>query len=333
MCISGGGFSNKFPSFRLDLPLFHLMRLTSAFVSSFVTPFSRTICAAGAGATLSSTPPRWCASNARLHAAGTTEGASTSATANAVTVPSDSNVKPSPRLRVYDVRHAPLAYDVAWKWQHSLMRELKQNPKARDALILLEHEPVYTLGTRSDMANVLEGGLRVQKAGTPGAKLVKTERGGEVTFHGPGQLVAYPVMNISRAPHKKDLHWYIRTLEQVIIRVVGRYGLEGRRVNGKSGVWVEGRKIAAVGLKVSKWITMHGIALNVDVDLAHFKSIVPCGLSEGVTSLSRECVGPNKVVATMDSVRDIFVEEFEAVFSVTGRATWDLRFMNIAKVR
>lgn len=229
------------------------------------------------------------------------------------------------KVRLYDARGAPVAYDSGWRWQHALVRELKDDAKATDALILLEHEAVYTLGTRSELSHVLFDATPAA-ASAHGATLVRTERGGEVTYHAPGQLVAYPVMNLSRAPLKRDLHWYLRTLEGVVIALCARYGIDAQRRPGRAGVWVGHNKIAAIGLKVSKWITMHGIALNVDLDLAPFSKIVPCGLSDaGVTSLTRLLAHD---APSMHVVRDDFAAEFAIAFGpLRFRNTLDPRFM------
>jgi lipoate-protein ligase B len=154
-----------------------------------------------------------------------------------------------------------------------------------DALLLLEHEPVYTLGRGAAVSNVLFD------PAAPGApQLHRSERGGEVTFHGPGQVVGYPVLDLRR--HRKDLHWYMRQVEEVVIRALQHWGVEGGRRAEYTGVWVQSgsRKVCAIGLNASKWVTSHGFALNATTDLAAFDKIVPCGISErgtGVTSLAQ----------------------------------------------
>lgn len=213
-------------------------------------------------------------------------------------------------VRLYDVRGGLMPYDAAWRWQHALVRELKANNAASDALILLEHKPIYTLGTRSATQHILFDAVPAS-ANAANAEVVKTERGGEVTYHGPGQLVAYPVLSLARSPFKKDLHWYMRKLEGLVIAICAHYGIQATRIQGRAGVWVNGEKIAAVGLKVSKWITMHGIAINVNTDLKAFERIVPCGISDaGVTSLE-QVLG---LQVDLDEVRDAFVSEFYTAF-------------------
>ncbi|MEM9769511.1 MAG: lipoyl(octanoyl) transferase LipB [Cyanobacteria bacterium P01_D01_bin.71] len=163
-------------------------------------------------------------------------------------------------------------YETAWHWQQHLLATLKQSPERPDTLLLLEHPAVYTLG---------QGAASRHLKFTPAAHLppvVKIERGGEVTYHCPGQLVGYPILNLRR--HQTDLHWYLRQLEEIIIQTLAVFGLPGKRLTGLTGVWVEGHKVAAIGIKVSRWVTMHGFALNVTPDLSGFQQIVPCGISD-----------------------------------------------------
>jgi lipoyl(octanoyl) transferase len=165
-----------------------------------------------------------------------------------------------------------VVFQDAWLWQQSLVSDRKLNAALDDVLILLEHPPVYTLGQGSDPIF-----LKFDPAQSD-AEVVYIERGGEVTYHCPGQLVGYPILNL--ANYQKDLHWYLRQLEEVIIQVLAVYGLVGLRIAGLTGVWVEGYKVAAIGIKVSRWITMHGFALNVCPDLSGFEQIVPCGIAD-----------------------------------------------------
>lgn len=165
-----------------------------------------------------------------------------------------------------------LEYETVWHWQRSLLNARLDNPALEDVLLLLEHPPVYTLGTGSTLNH-----LKFDPAHSPAA-LHRTERGGEVTYHCPGQLVGYPILNLHR--YQPDLHWYLRQLEAVVIQTLAAFGMQGERVPGLTGVWVEGVKVAAIGIKVKRWITMHGFALNVCPDLAGFEQIVPCGISD-----------------------------------------------------
>lgn len=160
-------------------------------------------------------------------------------------------------------------------------------PSLEDVLLLLEHPPVYTLGQGATL-EFLKFDPEISSA-----ELHRVERGGEVTYHCPGQLVGYPILNLQR--HQPDLHWYLRQLEEVVIQAIAPFGLKGDRIPGLTGVWVEGRKVAAVGIKVSRWITMHGFALNVDPDLSGFEAIVPCGIPDKpVGSLAQFIPGISK---------------------------------------
>lgn len=165
-----------------------------------------------------------------------------------------------------------VAYGRARSLQQALVAERRANPDLDDVLLLLAHPPVYTLGRGANPEF-----LRFEPTGTEIA-VHRIERGGEVTYHHPGQLVGYPVLNLQR--HRCDLHWYLRQLEGVLIRALGELGLDGRREAGLTGVWVDGHKVAAIGIKVSRWITMHGFALNICPDPEGFARIVPCGIAD-----------------------------------------------------
>ena len=175
-------------------------------------------------------------------------------------------------------------YREAWERQLRLVDDLKAGT-APDTLVLTEHEPVYTIGARLGAESNLvwpEDILREK-----GIEVVKTNRGGDITYHGPGQIVGYPILNLRQ---ERDLHVYLRNLEEVLIRTVAHFGLSAQRREGKTGIWIEDRKIAAIGVALKSWITYHGFALNVDPDLNHFSGIIPCGITDGsVTSLEREC--------------------------------------------
>jgi lipoyl(octanoyl) transferase len=153
-----------------------------------------------------------------------------------------------------------------------------------DTLLLLEHPKVITLGRRAKTENVL---LSADALREGGYELFETGRGGDVTFHGPGQLVGYPIVDL--APDRTDVRRYVRDLEETMIRVCADYGLTAARSEGFNGTWIGNRKIGAVGVRISQWVTMHGFALNVSTELAAFSAIVPCGISDrGVTSLAAE---------------------------------------------
>lgn len=172
----------------------------------------------------------------------------------------------------YLYNYGLVPYPEAWDWQKQLLQQRRQNPDLPDVLILLEHPPVYTLGHGASL-DFLQFDLDKSAE-----QVYRIERGGEVTYHCPGQLVGYPILNLHF--HHKDLHWYLRQLEEVMIQVLAAYGLQGDRVPGLTGVWLDGYKVAAIGIKVSRWITMHGFALNVCPDMTGFSKIVPCGIAD-----------------------------------------------------
>jgi lipoyl(octanoyl) transferase len=173
-------------------------------------------------------------------------------------------------------------YAEALALQAELVAE-RQAGRAGDTLLLLEHDPVFTLGRNARAENVLHSqeALRAR-----GFDVFETGRGGDVTFHGPGQVVGYPILDLS--PDRCDVHRYVRDLEEVMIRACADYGVEARRVPGMTGAWVGDEKIGAIGVRIARWVTSHGFAFNVATDLAPFDLIVPCGIrGRGVTSLER----------------------------------------------
>lgn len=194
-------------------------------------------------------------------------------------------------------------YRTAWSWQQKLVGDRKQNPDLDDVLILLEHPPVYTLGQGSDTSSLkfdpTDGNY----------ELHRIERGGEVTYHCPGQLIGYPILNLNY--YRKDLHWYLRQLEEVIIRVLALYGLKGDRIPGFTGVWINDCKVAAIGIKVSRWITMHGFSINVCPDLSGFDRIVPCGISDKAVGSLAQFVPGIEVEDVREKVAIVFAEVFE----------------------
>jgi lipoyl(octanoyl) transferase len=195
-----------------------------------------------------------------------------------------------------------LPYAIAWDWQRSLVAERRQNPELEDILILLEHPPVYTLGQGARLEFLKFDPKLVDW------ETFRVERGGEVTYHCPGQLVGYPILNLNY--HRQDLHWYLRQLEEVVIRVLAVYGLRGERSSGFTGVWLEGRKVAAIGIKVSRWITMHGFALNVCPDLSGFERIIPCGISDKPVGSLEQFIPGITVGAVREQVAIAFADRF-----------------------
>ncbi|MFH1679842.1 MAG: lipoyl(octanoyl) transferase LipB [Candidatus Eisenbacteria bacterium] len=180
-------------------------------------------------------------------------------------------------LRVRILGRVP--YLEAWEMQKDLAEKRKRG-EIEDRLLLLEHPSVYTLGRRGDLGHIRAA------AGTLGADVLRTDRGGDVTWHGPGQLVGYPILSLE--PDRRDVVRYVRDLEEAIIRTLADFGVTGERVPGHTGVWAGDEKVAAIGVRISRWVTMHGFALNVCNSLAPYKRIVPCGIEgKGVTTLSR----------------------------------------------
>jgi lipoyl(octanoyl) transferase len=176
-----------------------------------------------------------------------------------------------------------------------------------DTLLLLEHPHVITLGTGTHAENIL---ITAEERAARGVELFEAGRGGDVTYHGPGQLVGYPILDLK--PDRCDLHRYLRDLEETLIRVLGEFGLEAHRLEGLTGVWVGDRKVAAIGVRVSSgWITSHGFALNVATDLGFFGAIVPCGIQEhGVGSMESELGRPVSMAEVEAAVERRFTEEF-----------------------
>ncbi len=204
------------------------------------------------------------------------------------------------------VHAGTVPYAEALEWQRELAEDRIAGRLPHDVLLLLEHPPVVTLGRNSHPANLLQ---------PAGIDVFEVERGGDVTFHGPGQLVGYPILDL-RA-YKQDLHWYLRTLEQALIEALGVVGILAERNPGFTGVWTRGKKIASIGIHVKQWVTWHGFALNVTTDLTHFDRIVPCGI-HGVemTSVEREAGRATGDGLWQESVEAV-VAGFETVFGAS----------------
>jgi lipoyl(octanoyl) transferase len=196
-------------------------------------------------------------------------------------------------------------YAEAWDLQKDLVR-LRKNDGIPDTFVLCEHPPVYTVGRAAKDAVNLGAGEEYLR--TLGAEVFWSDRGGDATFHGPGQIVGYPILRLE----VRDTHAYLRELEYVIIRVLADYGLEGRHHPEYTGVWVGENKIAAIGVKFSSgWITSHGFALNVKTDLTWFDRITPCGIKEfGITSLSQELGREVSLAEVEDKIVDHFLRAF-----------------------
>jgi len=199
-------------------------------------------------------------------------------------------------------------YRSTWRLQQELFR-LRAAGEIPDILLLNEHRHVYTFGKGSDHNHLLAGETELRNRGID---VVQIDRGGDVTYHGPGQLVGYPILNLTR--YYCDIHRYLRDLEEVIIRTVAQFGVGATREPGFTGVWTGGEKIAAIGVKVGRWVTMHGFALNVTTDLSYFNAIIPCGIfHRGVTSLSQRL---GREIG-MQEVACVLREQFGEVFGAT----------------
>lgn len=202
-----------------------------------------------------------------------------------------------------------IAYDDALALQRQLV-EARRQGQIVDQLLLVEHPPVLTLGVRGDggRSHILASASELARRGIA---VCETGRGGDVTYHGPGQIVGYPILDLN--PDRRDVHRYVRDIEDVIIRLAADVGLQAGRVDGLTGVWVGEAKLAAIGVRISRWVTSHGFALNHTTDLSDFALIVPCGISDrGVTSLA--ALG---VDATREHVEDRLAEHFARVFGRT----------------
>ena len=207
-----------------------------------------------------------------------------------------------------------IAYRAAWDLQRERAAQ-RLTGAIPDTLLLLEHPPTLTLGRAADRGHIVAAAERLEREGVA---VVESDRGGDVTYHGPGQLVGYPIFNLREAPHQPDLHRYVRNIEETMIRTVAAFGVAAGRFPGYPGVWTgldtpHPTKIAALGIRLSRWITHHGFALNVQTDLSHFDLIVPCGIHDyGVTSLSRQL---GRAV-TLPEVLPVVVQAFTEVFDL-----------------
>lgn len=219
----------------------------------------------------------------------------------------------------WDRQEAILAESLKLKqeWNASPVETRASAPATSHRLLLCGHPHVYTLGKSGHLENLLLNDSRLKEVG---ATFYKTNRGGDITYHGPGQIVGYPMLDLEKI--YTDLGRYMRSLEEVIIRTIGRYGIQGGRLEGSTGVWLDAdqpakaRKICAMGVRCSRWLTMHGFALNVNTDLKYFGYIVPCGIvDKGVTSMEKEL--GRKV--DEEEVKKILVEEFGQVFGLEAR--------------
>jgi len=225
-------------------------------------------------------------------------------------------------INLYDLEKG--SYQPVWDLQRSVQEKLIEEKRAeskgefdgirkKDALLFVEHPHVYTLGKSGAEENLLRSMLELQQLE---AEFVKIDRGGDITYHGPGQIVGYPILDLDR--HFTDIHKYLRFLEEVLIKVCADYDLEAGRIEGLTGVWIGEEKIAALGIRSSRWVTMHGFAFNVNTDLSYFEHIVPCGISDkAVTSLEAQL--GQKI--DQNEVKEKIVKHFENVFDVHVEAS------------
>lgn len=215
--------------------------------------------------------------------------------------------------RAVETLHVHRLGRAAYGPTHELQRRLVEarvRDEIPDTLLLVEHDPpVVTLGRAAKEANLL---FSPQLLAMRGIEVHETGRGGDVTYHGPGQAVAYPIVKLS--PDRQDVRKYVASLEETMIRTCADHGLVAGRVEGMNGAWIEDRKIGAVGVRISRWVTMHGLAINVCTDLSHFQVIVPCGIRDrGVTSLERE-LGDRapSLESTFEAIATHFAEQYAA---------------------
>ncbi len=193
-----------------------------------------------------------------------------------------------------------IPYETAWKYQRELHAQ-RLAGDIPDTLVLLEHPPVYTFGKNSDRSNLID---------PQDAEVIQSDRGGDITWHGPGQLVGYPIINLEE--HKKSVSWYMRNLEEVIISTLKEFEISGDRISGMTGVWVGNQKVCAMGVRLSRWVTMHGFALNVRPDMSYFNGMIPCGIKgKGVVSM-KDLLG--KEIEIEDVIPPL-IQAFRSVFN------------------
>ena len=210
-------------------------------------------------------------------------------------------------MKALEVRRLGLVpYADGLELQRALVEDRKAD-RIADTLLLLQHPHVVTIGVKKDgRAHIL---ATPDQLASRGVDLFETGRGGDVTYHGPGQIVGYPIIDLN--PDRRDVHRYVRDLEEVMIRVCADYGLTAGRIKGFSGAWIDDAKIGAIGVRISRWITSHGFAFNVTTDVDFFDLIVPCGIADrGVTSLAEAIGRPPELI----EVEDRFVDHFARVF-------------------
>ena len=225
----------------------------------------------------------------------------------------------NPRMIVHDLGRRP--YAEVLELQRRLCRQRLAGEINDDILLLVEHDPVITLGRGTSPESLPVSASVLERRGIP---VFEVERGGDVTYHGPGQLVGYPVIDLRQ--HREDLHWYLRRLENALIGALAKLGIVAGANPGLTGVWTSGRKIASIGIHVKQWVTFHGFALNVSTDLSYFDLIVPCGIRDVVmTSVSRE-LGRSASTCLWEETQSAVVEglagelDLKAVYNLSWAA-------------
>lgn len=220
-------------------------------------------------------------------------------------------------IELYDLEQD--SYQPVWDLQHEVQKRIIDEKRAEqkgefegvrknDALLFVEHPHVYTLGKSGAEENMLRSMAELMSLD---AEFVKIDRGGDITYHGPGQVVGYPILDLDR--HFTDIHKYLRFLEEVLIRVCADYGFEAGRIDGLTGVWIGEEKIAALGIRCSRWVTMHGFALNVNTKLDYFQNIVPCGIQDKAVTSLQKLTGKE---IDLKEIKERIVFHFEKVFEV-----------------
>ena len=199
------------------------------------------------------------------------------------------------QIIIHDLGQRP--YQEVWDYQKEIQAK-RIAGEIEDTFLMVEHEPVYTLGKNANENHLLQS--RDQSV-----DVFNIERGGDITFHGPGQLVGYPILDLSN--YKKSVSWYMRTLEQIIIDTVSEFGIEAKRIEGLTGVWVGDEKIASLGVRIRRWVTMHGFSINVNTDLTFYDGIIPCGIFDhGITSMEQLLCRPQNIEKVKKVVRSKF---------------------------
>ena len=205
------------------------------------------------------------------------------------------------QVKVNTMNLGKSSYGEVWNLQKK-MQIKRMAGEIDDLLILVEHDPVYTLGKNADVNHLLQSRDRT-------IEVFNVERGGDITFHGPGQLVGYPIIDL--ANYKKSVNWYMHSLEQLTIEVLSEFEISAKRIKGLTGVWVGDKKIAAQGVRLTRWVTMHGFSINVNTELSYYNGIIPCGIFDhGVTSME-ELLGSTQKI---EKIRTLVIDKFNQIF-------------------